>query len=74
VLGLGLTHDAVTIIAELGVLALDVLPEKIRAYVETREAARVARNWDEADRLRSAIELEGYLVKDGPQGPQLSKK
>jgi cysteinyl-tRNA synthetase len=74
VLGLGLTNDTDTIIAELGVLALDVLPEKIRTYVEAREAARIARNWDEADRLRSAIELEGYLVKDGPQGPQLSKK
>jgi len=36
-----------------------------------RDAARAARNWAEADRLRGAIQAAGYQVLDGPEGSQL---
>jgi cysteinyl-tRNA synthetase len=74
VLGLGLTRDPEDIASDMGTVGLEELPTKIKEYVETREVARIARNWDEADRLRSAIELAGYTLEDGPQGPKITRK
>jgi cysteinyl-tRNA synthetase len=74
ILGLGLTEDPEDILMELGTLALEDVPETVRIFVEKREAARVAQNWQEADRLRDAIALAGYTVTDSPQGPKITKK
>jgi cysteinyl-tRNA synthetase len=41
----------------------DIAPEAT-ALAELRDAARLAKNWAEADRLRGALEALGYTVED----------
>ncbi len=63
----------------LGVLALDNLlaadteqaPPEVLELVEAREAARTARDWAEADRLRDEVRALGWEVRDGPEGPEV---
>lgn len=57
----------------LGILTTKEIPEEIQALVDNREAARIARNWLEADNLRQALNLKGYTVEDTPHGPKISK-
>lgn len=54
-------------------LALENLPSEVRALIRDREAARKDKRWDDADSLRQAINLKGYLVEDGPQGTKVTK-
>ncbi len=42
-----------------------------RELLERREAARRARDFAEADRLRDALAAAGWAVRDGPEGPEL---
>jgi cysteinyl-tRNA synthetase len=49
---------------------LDV-PAEARALLASREQARVARDWAEADRLRDELRALGFEVRDGPDGPEL---
>ena len=44
----------------------------ILELLEQREAARRAREWAEADRLRAEIESAGWQIKDTPEGPILA--
>ena len=63
----------------LGVLALDNLleadtaevPAEVRALAAERERARSERDFAEADRLRDEIAARGWVVRDGPDGPEL---
>jgi cysteinyl-tRNA synthetase len=61
----------------LGVLGLESLMEQAEAppaavaLADQREAARGAKDWDEADRLRDELRSMGWEVRDGPQGPEL---
>ena len=63
----------------LGVLGLETLLEaadagadpEAQALLEAREAARIARDWAEADRLRDALAARGWQVRDGAAGPEL---
>jgi cysteinyl-tRNA synthetase len=57
----------------LGVLTPAEIPAEILALVERREAARIARNWLEADTLREALNLKGYSVEDTPHGPKITR-
>jgi cysteinyl-tRNA synthetase len=45
-------------------------PEAIE-LADRRAAAREARDWAEADRLRDELRSLGWEVRDGPQGPDL---
>ncbi|MGI8731089.1 MAG: CysS/YqeB C-terminal domain-containing protein, partial [Solirubrobacteraceae bacterium] len=36
-----------------------------------REAARAAKDYAEADRLRDELAANGWTVRDGPVGPEL---
>ncbi|KAK4537381.1 hypothetical protein CDCA_CDCA12G3406 [Cyanidium caldarium] len=49
------------------------LPDKLRELVELRTAARAAKDFARADRLRQEIGKLGFAVKDTPHGPQLSR-
>lgn len=73
VLEIGLSDNLEDGAKSLGILALEDIPSEIQALVDEREAARVARNWVEADRLREAINYKGYTVEDTPHGPKISK-
>lgn len=73
VLGIGLSDDPTEGARSLGVVAKEELPPEIQALIETREAARIARNWLEADRLREALNFKGYTVEDTPLGPKVTR-
>ena len=51
--------------------ALPDAPESLLALAEERQAARAARDFERADRLRAAIEAEGWEVRDVESGFQL---
>jgi cysteinyl-tRNA synthetase len=46
-------------------------PPQAVELAERRAAARDARDWAEADRLRDELRALGWEVRDGPQGPEL---
>ena len=66
----------------LGVIALrrsedrePPIPEaEIQAAIEARQAARRARNFAEADRIRDEMAARGVLFEDGPQGTRWKRK
>lgn len=59
---------------ELDTLAEADIPKEIREMLAYREAARVSKDFKEADRIRDAILHSGYRVDDGPEGPMLTRK
>jgi cysteinyl-tRNA synthetase len=42
--------------------------EEIEAQLAARQAARKARNFREADRIRDALAAQGVVIEDGPKG------
>ena len=66
----------------LGVLALrrdeDRRPpmpeEEIQAAIDARQAARRARNFAEADRIRDDMATRGVIFEDGAQGTRWKRK
>ena len=44
------------------------LDEEIEGLIEQRNAARKAKNWAEADRIRDELKARGILLEDTPQG------
>lgn len=49
------------------------IPEEMREMLAKREAARAAKDFKEADRIRDDIERSGYRVDDGPEGQVLTR-
>lgn len=52
----------------------EAVPPSVQALLDQRAAARNAKDWKKSDELRGAILQAGYVVKDTPQGQQLTKK
>jgi cysteinyl-tRNA synthetase len=73
VLDIGLSDNLSDGVRSLGVIGIDETPADVQELVDRREAARIARNWAEADTLRQAVSLKGYNIEDTPLGPKLSK-
>ncbi len=73
VLAIGLSDELDDGLFKLGVVSVDDTPDEIKQLINEREAARIARNWDESDRLRALINLKGYTIEDGVDGPKVSK-
>jgi cysteinyl-tRNA synthetase len=48
--------------------------EEIAAAIEVRQAARRARNFAEADRIRDEMAARGVIFEDGPQGTRWKRK
>ncbi len=48
-------------------------PEDL-ALLGSRESARAAKDWAEADRLRDELAERGWTVRDGPDGPELVRR
>ncbi len=72
VLGIGLDDPTEDALFALGVISAEDIPEEITELLQQREAARIAHNWDESDRLRQFIQLKGYQIEDTPTGPKIS--
>ena len=76
-----LVSHAIEIFDELvGVLGLlynrkqkDDLDSEIEALIEQRTAARKAKNWAEADRIRDELKARGIILEDTPQGVKWHK-
>jgi cysteinyl-tRNA synthetase len=68
--------DLVEMLQVLGLERLVDEPEPAvgdeeRELLERRQAARAARDFAEADRLRDELRARGFEVRDGPAGPEL---
>ncbi len=50
------------------------IPDSVKTLVRLRDQARKARNWNEADRLRTQIAELGYEIEDAVDGAALKKK
>jgi len=73
VLQIGLSDELDDAMFKLGVVPEADIPAEIQELIDAREAARIARNWDESDRLRSLLNFKGYAIEDTPNGPKVSK-
>lgn len=73
VLAIGLSDELDDALFKLGVVSVSDIPEEINQLIQEREAARIARNWDESDRLRTLINHKGYIIEDSASGPKVSK-
>ena len=51
----------------------DEIPAEVTELVEQRKAARKAKDFAEADRLRDAIAALGYAVRETRQGTEITK-
>lgn len=49
------------------------IPADITELVEARTAAKKAKDFAEADRIRDELKAKGYIVKDTPNGPQVER-
>lgn len=71
-----LITDAIKLFDELtGVLGIvyphekeETLDDDIEKLIEARQAARKAKNWAEADRIRDELKEKGIVLEDTPQG------
>ena len=52
----------------------DSLDSEIEALIEQRTAARKARNFAEADRIRDLLKAQGIVLEDTPQGVKWSRQ
>ena len=52
----------------------EAVPEAVQALAAARSAARTARNWAEADRLRAELHAAGWEVEDRPDGYDLKRR
>ena len=59
----------------LGLLSkeYDATPEDVKALVEARTAAKKAKNFAEADRIRAEVLEKGYIIEDTVKGPKVRK-
>jgi len=48
------------------------VPDKVRELADARWAARAAKDWAKSDELRDQLVAEGWVVKDGSDGYELS--
>ena len=54
--------------------APEELPQEVQQLIDSRQAARVAKDWAKSDRLRDEIQDLGYLVQDTKDGIKVIKK
>jgi cysteinyl-tRNA synthetase len=52
----------------------ETIPEVVRALAAARAAARAAREWVEADRLRLELHAAGWEMEDRPEGYALKRR
>lgn len=64
ILGLGFTENG----------SLYEIPAEIKKLAGEREAARKNKDFARSDTLRGQIESKGFIVKDTPDGPEISSK
>jgi cysteinyl-tRNA synthetase len=73
VIAIGLSDERDEVVRELGIMQPEEVPPEVQELLDKREIARATRNWEEADHIREALNLQGYVVEDTPQGQRVSK-
>ena len=58
----------------LKIEAVASVPEDILALAQAREAARINKDFAEADRLRDEVSARGYGIEDTPDGPRVVRR
>jgi len=49
------------------------VPNDVQKLIDARERLRKEKKWAESDVIRERIKEKGFLIKDTPQGPKISK-
>lgn len=71
-----------TLLACDEILGLDIIswvpetleiPSEVQQMVDARDAARAAKDWAEADRLREEVEARGYSIEDTREGARITR-
>jgi cysteinyl-tRNA synthetase len=57
----------------LGTPGTGEIPAEIAALLESRQAARKARDFARADAVRAELRARGWLIEDTPKGPRLKR-
>lgn len=73
ILGLNLSEAQEFIEESTRPLAKKEIPSEIKALLEEREKARLAKDFAKADEARDKIKAAGYEIEDSPTGPKLLK-
>ena len=42
--------------------------------VKEREKARKNNDWDKSDKIRQELNINGWIIKDTPNGPKITPK
>jgi len=50
------------------------IPQDVQVILEERATARKAKDWKKSDELRAQLDALGFVVKDTPQGQQVTRK
>ncbi|MBU6420799.1 MAG: cysteine--tRNA ligase [Gammaproteobacteria bacterium] len=66
--------DSLAISAQITSGELGIAKEYIESQIKQRNAARKARNWKEADRIRDELAANGILIEDGASGTSWRRK
>jgi len=53
---------------------IEKIPEAVQQLAAARAAARAAKQWAEADRLRLALHESGWEMEDGAEGYALKRR
>jgi cysteinyl-tRNA synthetase len=65
-------REMLDVLGLIGLLARDEgAPQEAQELADRREQARRDKDWAEADRLRDELRAMGWVVRDGPDGPEL---
>ncbi|MCX6701709.1 MAG: cysteine--tRNA ligase [Candidatus Zambryskibacteria bacterium] len=51
-----------------------IIPENIKILIKERDTARNGKNFAKSDEIRKEIELQGFEVKDGPEGTVITPR
>ncbi|HPO30559.1 MAG TPA: cysteine--tRNA ligase, partial [Candidatus Hydrogenedentes bacterium] len=54
-------------------LAREEVPPEVLERVNQRQEARRRRDFAEADRIRDALQAEGWIIEDTPKGPRVRR-
>ncbi|MDX5894647.1 cysteine--tRNA ligase [Rubrobacter radiotolerans] len=73
-LGFGLSSESETELDGVRVRHPEDADTDVVARAAERQAARAARDWATADRLRDELADEGWAVEDTPEGPVLGRR
>jgi cysteinyl-tRNA synthetase len=74
ILDIGLSEDPTVGARSLGVIAINDIPDDIKALIDAREIARISRDYAEADMIRQQLTQKGYTVEDSEHGPKVTKQ